>query len=64
MFLYFAHIDDLIPLQVFKKTTFRSVQRQVIEAALEGHDVYVDSDPTPHTSTSRYVVAKVAPCFS
>ncbi|RPB28475.1 ATP-dependent DNA helicase [Terfezia boudieri ATCC MYA-4762] len=34
---------DFTLRRVFKKTTFRSVQRQVIEAALEGHDVYLQA---------------------
>ncbi|KAI5809674.1 ATP-dependent DNA helicase-like protein recQ [Peziza echinospora] len=37
-----ADIDFTLK-RVFGKTTFRSVQRQVIEAALDGHDVYLQA---------------------
>lgn len=29
--------------RIFKKETFRSIQREVIESALEGHDVYLQA---------------------
>ncbi|KAF8474900.1 P-loop containing nucleoside triphosphate hydrolase protein [Kalaharituber pfeilii] len=34
---------DFTLRRVFQKSAFRSVQRQVIEAALEGHDVYLQA---------------------
>ncbi|KAF8252820.1 ATP-dependent DNA helicase [Wilcoxina mikolae CBS 423.85] len=34
---------DFALRKVFKKDSFRSVQRQVIEAALDGHDVYLQA---------------------